>query len=240
MSLSVGGSMSDNIVLNPARYNSNSTPPASLVDRSRYHNNGVFTNVTQVRLPSGKWLYSFNGASSRITITDSPSIQNIFITGGTILIWINPLSDGENDVGRIIDKSDLATLGFYSYVYDEVAGYVKLGLAVLWTGGWATWESDRVIPLNKYSHIGITYNGSNVANNPIFTLNGNSITVTETLAPVGAIISDASENLRIGDNTASAASFDGFLHPLKVSKRVLSVGEIRNNFESEKRWFGII
>ena len=45
-------------------------PPDVLPDVSRFGNDGVFTDITWERLPSGLWVMDFNGATSIITIGD--------------------------------------------------------------------------------------------------------------------------------------------------------------------------
>lgn len=59
-------------------------PPLSLPDVSRFRNNGVFTDVSWVRLPSGLWVMEFNGTSSIVNCGSHPSIlPDVF----TLVVW---------------------------------------------------------------------------------------------------------------------------------------------------------
>ncbi len=77
------------MVLDPRVYRGETEPPASLEDESRYRDDGVFTDVTWVKLPSGRWLMVHNDTTSVITIPHSPSIT--FTTEPfSLLSWATP------------------------------------------------------------------------------------------------------------------------------------------------------
>lgn len=48
----------------------------------------------------------FDGSSSAVIIPSDPTIDDLFIGGGTISAWINPSGWGEAGFGRIADKAD--------------------------------------------------------------------------------------------------------------------------------------
>jgi hypothetical protein len=223
-------------VLNPVIYKGDSLTPSTVTwnDQSRAKNHGALTNIIWTKRPNGLYVPVFNGATSIITITDKTSIQNIFSIGGTVLAWIFALSDGEGDDGRIVQKSDDATLGFYVHIYDELVGFAKLSFSIMWTGGWASWSTtNRVIELNRHNFITCSYNSSSINNDPVLTVNDTVPALTEDIAPVGAVISDAGQNMTIGNNPATNRTFDGNIMP-GIYRRILSLTRIWQIYEKER------
>lgn len=183
-----------------------------LLDRSVYANHGAITGAPWKRLLRGLYALSFDGLTSRVIVTDAPSIQNIFDgAGGSVLAWIYPKSDGEGDFARIIMKVD------WSFnVFDELAGFVKLYFiqaCATTAGQWKT--TNRVVPINTWSLVGLTYDADLTTNDPAFLLGtGGAVTtpaVTEGVTPVGARNSDAASNLIIGNTVATDRTFDGYI-----------------------------
>lgn len=72
-------------VLDERRYTGATPPPASFEDVSRYKNNGVHTAITWVRLPSGLWVRSFDGATSVVDCGADPSLFNFSVV--TVSAW---------------------------------------------------------------------------------------------------------------------------------------------------------
>jgi len=165
----------------------------------------------------------FDGADSKITITTNTGIQNIFDGGGTILAWVNPHSDGENDAGRIIHK-----LNWNFYVGNEAAGIMKLNFGISWDTTPGTWiTTATVLPINTNSFIGLTYNADNVANDPIFYFNSAVQANTETGIPEGTRPDDSANDMNIGNYT-NIRSWDGLIGELWIYSRILSIEEIQN------------
>jgi len=100
--------------------------PTRLYDASRrFKNHGTHTDVTMVRLPSGLWVRSFNGSSSKVTISDAPSLD--ISLGITLLVWVNVTARPGPDYAGIIDKEDaLHPGGAYYYYYIQVVLPISL------------------------------------------------------------------------------------------------------------------
>ena len=211
--------------------------PTTWEDISQYQKVGTVANLGWTKLASGLQGPTYNGGTSIVTIADHGGIQNIFGNGGSISAWINPASDGESDAGIIVRKSDMATSGFSFFTIDEAAGYVRLYIAILFSGGWGGWQTPVSIPVNKSNCIVLTYDGL-AANDPKIYLNTVSLGITEILTPAGTIVNDIGEDLTIGNNVATTGTFDGMITYVRAYKKVLSAGQIRRFFDRTKGMFG--
>jgi len=181
-------------------------------DNTTNGNNGTFVGTpfwsnTQI----GKAL-NFDGDSGAVQIADAVSIQDIFDGGGSVSVRFNPKSDGENDIGRIIDKDVGGSDGWYVYVRAEAGGLMSLGFSQSFDntdGLWFTTALDIVG--NTWNYATITYDSSSTSNDPIIYVNGVLVAITEATAPVGTVDSDVGNDLFIGNGVAGTATFDGFL-----------------------------
>ena len=70
--------------------------PTRLPDRSRWGNHGTYTNITDVQLPSGLWVRTFNGSSSIIDCGDLGVAR-------ALCFWFNPDSTTESILEEIDD-----------------------------------------------------------------------------------------------------------------------------------------
>ena len=82
------------------------------------------------------------------------------------------------------------------------------------------WQTDRIVPIDKWTGVEVVYNSSAVGNNPIVYLredDGGVITtltvgdgLTETQTPVGTRVSAAGDNMYVGGGTA-VDGYDGMM-----------------------------
>lgn len=210
---------------------------STIKDYSGKANDGTIVGATWTRLPGGLFILDIDGVDDIVTVTDAPSIQNIFDSpGGTLLVWIKPDSDGEGDYGRIIDKNI-----WQLFVREEAAGKVKLSFGYTFSTQAGSWIStNTVIDINKWSLVGLTYNNSNVANDPVITVNGVSIAVTEGATPIGTRTTDVGSKLIVGNNADTTRTFDGCIAlPRALSIKMLSVTQILDIFDPEKLILGV-
>ena len=183
----------------------------------------------------------FDGSDGKVTINDSTLIQNIFTGGGTISVWINPHSDGEGDYGRIFDKSAENTVGWWLIVNSEAGGYVKTRLGRYSDGDNGAWETtNAVIPIGTLTHLAVTFDDSNINNLPSIYINGIVQAITEMANPSGNYLSDAGQNITIGNNETSPSNrtFDGLIDVPALYNRILSASEIALFYEMMMRMAG--
>lgn len=209
-------------------------------DKSRYHNDGTLANVTWEQQGDGIWVPVFDGANGSINIAASDSLANIFTNGGgTLMAWVNPSSDGQGDDGAMFVKLN------GGYLFDinngsEAGGFVGIGLYTYWTGANGTWTTGVVVPINTTTHITLTYNADNVANNPIIYLNGEPLTVgdglTEDTTPTGVKSDDTAQALCIGNRQpGGGSSWEGYLSRNRAWTYILTPAQIRAKYHAEKR-----
>ena len=174
-------------------------------------NDGIADAAVAVNIGAG-WGGSnareFDGASGAITIPDSLDYRNLFDGGGSVVVVVNPTSDGENNAGRILQK----TGGWKIYVSAESAGFVKVTFEQEFSGTNGTWITTSAdLELSELSTIVIRYDSDAVGNNPTLEINGVTSAITESSTPVGTRSSDVGGALLIGNRAADDRTFDGLI-----------------------------
>ena len=194
---------------------------------SKNSNDGTVTLGAGVRAAAsldvrGDGSIEFDGAETKVEISDVAAIQLIWDGGGGMFAIFNADSDGEGSNGRIIDKDEWTL-----YVSDEIAGKVKLNFVHGFSGlaGW--WRTDRDIELNNSYAVGVDYDADSTANNPtiyvynfatgiltVYTIGAGNL--TEVFTPALTRSSDVGFDLVIGNNTAQIRTFDGHVDEVAI------------------------
>ena len=172
----------------------------------------------------------FDGTDDYIDCGSDSTLDQVFVGGGTLTAWIKPSSDGENNYGRIFDKSTATSGadGFYFLVTDESSGNCELRFAHGFDSTVGFWDSTATVALNTWNHVAVVYDNSSTSNDPIFYINGVSVTVTEGDTPAGTVANDSSQTLFIGNNTGNARTFDGSIANAGIWSRALSAEEVNS------------
>lgn len=199
----------------------------SLVDRSRWGNNGTFSNVTWVQLPTGVWVMNFNGADSYVEIADSPTMR--MAGGGTIEVWAYLRTAGEGGYSRIIDKSSDATGadGYKLQFNTNNVIYFKTST------GADLLSSNNALPFNVFKHIIITLGSSR----KIYV---NATDVTASGGSETSLPPNVAGATRVG-NRAGATDFtlDGYIGGLKLHSKALTQAEITRRFTAQRSLYGV-
>ena len=169
------------------------------------------------RLSAGDW----NGIDTKLTVSDAASIQNVFDSGGSILIIPSPDSDGENDEGRILDKG----VWSLSVVNDNASG-VQLQFDYTFSGSNGQWITNERITLSSFAKISLTYNNSAVANVPVITLDGVTSTFGTATQPTGTRTTDVGTDLFVGNNSGASRTFDGLIDEFMIFNDTIAPGDI--------------
>ena len=171
----------------------------------------------------------FDGIDDMVALGSDASLDNVFVGGATLTAWIKPSSDGENNLGRIFDKSDATsgTDGWHLVTLAESSGSCDLrfghGRATT-TGIWDTTNTE--VNIDEWTHVAVTYNNSSTDNNASYYINGKSVAVTEFSTPSGSAVDDSSQNLFIGNNTGEDRSFAGAISSASIYKTILDAQTI--------------
>lgn len=194
-------------------------------DKSHSGHNATQTNpiqkpTTNVNTINGKNVIIWEG-NDALEIAASSSINNFWSGGGTVVFVSQGNSWGGNNAGRFFDKDSSGGSGWRinKMLLDE-----QLKLFVRFS----TTEGVFLTPDNSFSLapsiVIITYDSDNVANLPIFYLNGFvSSTLVET-APVGTYLNNT-ETLMVGNRETANRSIDGDFGEVILYDRILNMTE---------------
>lgn len=162
----------------------------------------------------------FDGANTRVVITDTAVLQNVFDGGGGVNVHFIADGNGEGGAGLIVAKSNF-TNGWMVRINGGSLEFLQWFSGAF--GEWAT--TDPLIHGYAY-HLHVDYNNDSVANNPTFYLTNKTTGVssvltvgsglTEPQAPVGTRVTDVGQDMTIGNDTTAAASWDGRIDEVAV------------------------
>ncbi len=201
-------------------------------------NVSVREHVVSVPSPAGSGLL-FDGVDDAITIPADPVIDANGKTALTITAWINPASDGETNLGRVVDKTNSAggpTTGYSVWVSDEGSGLLGINWRMLIVGDDMTAETSPVVPINTWSHIAVTYDKDDGVRKGKIYLNGvlQTNSVTDNAGADAAISDDSADPLTIGNYQDSDRTFDGSISDVRIYDVALSQTAIRQIFRSDE------
>lgn len=165
----------------------------------------------------------FDGTSGVLSFIKNASIDNIFSGGGTVMVFFRPRSDGEGNQGSLADTGYSAA-GWTITTENELSadgGSVSILFKRAFSttdGIWQFLGTDdatvRIIRMDSWNSIAITYDDSTTAMVPRIYVNGQIIPdaqINTVQAPVGTAVTDAGNQLSLGNNNAFTATYDGDL-----------------------------
>jgi len=169
--------------------------------------------------------FSFDGENDYINCGSDSSIDNILVK--TISFWTRLNSyDGNDEKGsHWINKGDKWFIATYDNNNIHIFGQNFDSN----NGRWSIPLSS--IGLNSWHHIIIVYDKSSTSNNPVWYVDGVSQTVTEYATPIGSAVSDASDNMYIGDSPEYDRGLNGTIDEVAIFNRSLSAEEISDLYD---------
>lgn len=215
-------------VLEEKQYVQTSAPANALVDRSRFANNGTFSNVTWVQLPSGLQVMDFNGADSYVEIPDSPSMR--MASGGTIKAWVFARSAGESSAGQIISKgTGYAGQNGY-HIYWQTPGNINTQI----NAGAETRTQTMTSPYSTWKHIAVVFS---VSGRKIYV---NGVDSTFAGGAETALPPDVAGVVRIGNYAgATDRTFDGYIGGVEMLSKVWTQADVTRSFTAERGLYGV-
>ncbi len=184
-------------------------------DSSGSGNNGTLTSAT--RTTAGKFgsALTFNGSSSWVTIPDAPSLD--LTNSMTLEAWVKPATL-TGAWRTVLMKEQSGDVVYDLYAHRISAPQAPLAEVAV-AGGAQGAQSTSTLPLNVWSHLAATYDGS------IVRLYVNGTQVATQLA-VGDM-PNSTGPLRIGGNGIWSEWFDGQIDEVRVYGRVLTPAEVQ-------------
>ena len=159
---------------------------------------------------------SFNGTSSQIVVSDSPSLR---LNQFTIALWVFP-TQVKSDYQPLVAKED--SLGASrNYALYIVPNSLQIRYTV-WAGDCATRlaaNSSGQMALNTWNHIVFTYDGVTEK----FYLNG--VLDSATAAPAGGLC-QAAVPVKIGMETSAFLPFSGTLDDIQIYAQALTAAQV--------------
>jgi len=199
--------------------------PTLLTDKSRWGNDGAFTNVTMVQLPSKLWVYELDGANAYVDCGHDASI-NFISQPFSALIWLYPTDISGNpyvigDGRSSVDGWNLWIIGGGNLLFrtNQTA---------------ATQTSNSLageIITNTWTLVGCTRDG---ASGRVY-INGMDRTDT-----IGVHIDPlaTAQPVRIGVENDLSQDFVGYVALPHIYSYALSAGQINQRYEATRRFFG--
>ena len=215
------------IVLDPKVYRGEIEPPDALEDESRYGNDGVHTNITWVRLPSGLWVRSFNGATSKVEGNGLNAIANL-----TLMAWVNPgeLPATSANGGSFVLMNGGVERKCFGFGIGSGAGADGSKLTALidtlaWVDSGYTFGS-----IDTWYHIVCLRNSTTL----IFYVNGVVQAGTSVVVPLTGALT-----YTIGDHGAISYPLEGLVAFPHIYNYALSADQINTIFAAERTLFGV-
>jgi hypothetical protein len=185
-----------------------------LTDVSGNGNHGVISGAVWTGTAKYGGALSFDGINDWVSIGDAPSLD--LTTTMTLEAWVRPTALG-GDWRTVILKERPNGLTYALYATDGAsrppAGYVASG------NGDRGAVGPSVLPVNTWSHLAVTYNGS------ALRLFVNGVLVRSRSVSGAGVTSTGT--LRLGGNAVWGEFFSGQLDDVRLYNRVLTASEIQ-------------
>jgi len=196
---------------NVAAYAFDESSGNTVVDGSGMANTGTLSNATRVTGKFNSGLH-FDGNSSIVTVPDSNSLD--LTTGMTLEAWVDPDVADNWETLLFKERSGGDAYALYG-ASDTGAPEVQV-----FTGGTShVAQAQTPLPLNVWSHLAATYDGSNLR----LYVNGSQVAST---AVTGAITTSTGV-LHMGANSVWGERYTGAMDEARIYNRALSAGEIQ-------------
>ena len=159
----------------------------------------------------------FDGANDEIGFGSDASIDSF--TQRSFLAWVR------HDAG---DGVFITKLGA-RLTANATPLYV---VGAQWSGSFAEWSGPAPSSGN-WEAVAFSYDGADIANDPVLYVNGVSQTLTETTAPSGTYTDDAADALIIGETSGGFVDLDGAAAFLVYTDGILTAADVNRH-----RWWG--
>lgn len=198
--------------------------PTRLPDRSRFGNHGTYTDITDVQLPSGLWVRSFNGSSSLVDLSNPTSLD--LTRAISVSLWLN---------ADTVDGDDFAlNMSGKSAFYRSTSRIAWLSTHDV-VGAKYTYSATSIIAVGLWYHVVYTYTIAETVCR--IYLNGAEITYDVQQATGNNLLSVLSGNVYLS-NTGSNW-WAGDIGLPKIANYTFSAGRAKKIFEAERHWFGV-
>ena len=183
-----------------------------------YHGTGTNLEASSFSdMSAGYYGVQFGGSTGNVSCGSGSGIDNPFAGGGSASAWVMPFSDGEGNNGRIMSKtSSGSSTGWWLYLSSESGGLCQLRFQIATTGTFGVWRTTSLeVPIRQFTQVGVVFNSTTMAT-PTLIVNGESVPVTVVTAPTGSYVSDASDDLMLGNYAGDDRTFAGQIYSAAI------------------------
>jgi hypothetical protein len=178
--------------------------------------------MTTMPLAAGR---DFDGVDDVLDCGSAGSLDDLKAGGGMSLsAWVFPDTMGEGNNGVLFDKTDGGNVNGWAFRFlngtTNALRFAHTGAGVL-----DRVTGNNLIALDSWNHVALTWDGSTTAANVHIYINGAEVTY-QTTTNGNTLASDASQNLKIGNNASASRTWDGYVAEAGVWNVVLSASEI--------------
>lgn len=159
----------------------------------------------------------FNGSNAMVTVPDHPQLA--LTTGATVMAWVYPTA--LSSYRTIVLKEVSGGAGYFLYSN----GTQATGGGGFNGGTYREVAGGAAIPLNTWTHLAMTYDGSNLR----MYRNG---TLVATVASTGPFDATAGP-LRLGGNSIWSEWWQGRIDEVRIYNRALSATEITTDSNTQ-------
>ncbi len=156
---------------------------------------------------------TFDGAATSVVVADAAEIQDLHAGEFTAEAWISPDDWGGGGTGRIFDKTDRGSEGWFFFA-TEATGLEAVMYCVT-TAARSRSGSDEFLANSQWCHVAMQFDGTALpaGNPPIYLwVNGIPVVSYTTQTPgVGAAKTDVGNDLYLGNRDGGDRAFDGRL-----------------------------
>jgi hypothetical protein len=186
-----------------------------LADVSGNGRTGTISGATWTTGRYGSAL-SFDGANDWVTVADATSLD--LTTGMTLMAWVNPTALSGWRSMILKETSEGLAYSLYASDGSRPASYIGT------TGGEVSTAGTTTLPLNTWSHLAATYEGTTLR----LYVNG---TLAGTRTTTQAILSSTSP-LRLGGNAVWGEYFQGKIDEVRIYNRALSQTDVQTGMNT--------
>ncbi len=174
---------------------------------------------------------SFDGTNDNL-VSANNAVSGLNVSTKSFGFWTQRSINGNNDVVATLMQTNSGGSQVVTYNLDAPTGGTGFRLVIQQSNTTpGTWKSDDIAILNAPVFCVITYDRSNLANDPTFDANGTSLGLTETSTPAGTI-KTADDTLKIGESAGGVNDLNGLLQHL-----VLADGIWGANQKNRVQWW---
>ncbi|MBU0859344.1 MAG: LamG domain-containing protein, partial [Alphaproteobacteria bacterium] len=209
-----------------AHWQMNENTGGTTADRTSGGHTGTISGATWQSPGYAGAALNFDGADDFVNAGSAAALDNI--GPHSVSVWIYPRTHGENNEGWIISKASGAALPTNGWRLAVTNDFTRaLTFAVHHNTTHLEYVTvANAVTFNTWNHVIVTWNGTTGASSVAIHVNGVAQAFSYVDAGAGARVTDAAENLYIGNNPAGTRTFDGYIDEARVYGRVLTGPEI--------------